>query len=109
MEPPERFQTQAFRSASTTFVHFFIKPFKAVFNRCVTDEGDSNPFSPTFGQSPAVIVGREQLLNLICRAFTRGTDPARKTLLRAYRGSGKTVVLNEIQDLASAAGWLGGW
>jgi AAA ATPase domain len=72
----------------------------------MTTVGDLNPFSPTFGQSPAVVVGREQLLELVSRAFVPGSDPARKTLLRAYRGSGKTVLLNEIQDLATAAGWL---
>ncbi len=67
---------------------------------------DSNPFSPSFGQSPAVIVGRQQLLSVISRAFSPTPDPARKTLLRAHRGSGKTVMLNEIQDLAADAGWM---
>jgi hypothetical protein len=72
----------------------------------VVDPEAPNPFSPTFGSPPAVIVGRQQLLDDIRRAFGADTHPARKTLLRAHRGSGKTVLLNAIQDLAAERGWL---
>jgi AAA ATPase domain len=70
----------------------------------VAQANDANPFSP--GAPPAVVIGRQRLLQEIERAFGDQRHRARKTVLRAHRGSGKTVLLDEIQDLATAAGWL---
>ncbi len=70
----------------------------------MADVNDPNPFSP--GAPPAVVIGRQRLLEEVGRAFSDQRHRARKTVLRAHRGSGKTVLLDEIQDLATAAGWL---
>ncbi len=66
----------------------------------------ANPFTPGFGTSPRILVGREEVLGEIGAAFGSVLYPHRTTWLRAPRGSGKTVLLNEIQDLAAHAGWL---
>lgn len=68
---------------------------------------ESNPFTPGFGTQPPVIVGRGDVLAKIQPVFER-FDPRnayRAVLLRAHRGAGKTVLLDEIQELAARAGW----
>lgn len=65
-----------------------------------------NPFTPGFGTAPRVLVGRDELLGQVSRAFGEHFDPHRATWLRAARGTGKTALLNEIQDLAGLAGWV---
>jgi hypothetical protein len=65
-----------------------------------------NPFSPTFGTSPRVVVGREQIVQRIAQALDNPFDPARKTLFVASRGCGKTVLLNEAQMVARQRGWF---
>lgn len=67
--------------------------------------GAVNPFTPDFGTTPRLLVGRDEVLGQIGRAFGPGFDPHRTTWLRAARGTGKTVLLNEVQDLAGLAGW----
>lgn len=66
-----------------------------------------NPFSPTFGASPPVIAGRGDLLDAIDDALATGpTHPDYTTLFLGARGVGKTVMLNAVEDLARARGWL---
>lgn len=66
-----------------------------------------NPFSPTFGASPPVMAGRDELLDAIDDALATGpTHPDYTTLFLGARGVGKTVMLNAIEDLARARGWL---
>lgn len=65
-----------------------------------------NPFTPGFGKHPTVVVGRDEILTEAREAFGDDWHPTRKMLLQAHRGSGKTVLLDEIQDIATAAGWL---
>ncbi len=66
-----------------------------------------NPFSPTFGRSPAVLIGRDAIIEEIDAAFDDGPgSPVRTVLFTGARGMGKTVMLNEYQDLARARGWL---
>lgn len=65
-----------------------------------------NPFTPGFGKHPLVVVGRREILDEARNAFADAWHPARKMLLQAHRGSGKTVLLDEIQDIATGAGWL---
>jgi hypothetical protein len=65
-----------------------------------------NPFTPGFGTTPRVLVDRQQIVDLLARAFLPGFDPHRATWLKAPRGTGKTVLLNEVQDRAQQAGWI---
>lgn len=67
----------------------------------------SNPFTPSFGTLPAVVVGRDEVLHGIDPIFRHfdKRDIHWATHLRAHRGAGKTVLLDQIQDMATAAGW----
>lgn len=66
-----------------------------------------NPFSPTFGVSPPVLAGRDDILDDVDDAFATGpTHPDYTTLFVGVRGAGKTVMLNAVEDLARARGWL---
>lgn len=66
----------------------------------------TNPFKPTAGAEPPVLVGRRKVLD----DFTDGLDEgpgARGRLMRITgpRGSGKTVLLTELGDIARNHGW----
>ena len=72
-----------------------------------SDLASRNPFCPTFGASPPVIAGRDDILDAIGDAFATGpTHPDYTTLFLGVRGAGKTVMLNAVEDLARARGWL---
>lgn len=65
-----------------------------------------NPFTPTFGVSPPLLVGRSDLLDDFVTALEDGAGaPGRMTLYTGARGTGKTVMLNEVEDLARQQGW----
>ena len=65
-----------------------------------------NPFTPTFGASPLVVGDRDRLVTQIRSALETGPrHPAYTTLATGERGMGKTVLLNEIEDLAHQRGW----
>ena len=67
----------------------------------------SNPFSPGFGRSPSSLVGRDDLRVELASGLATGPNDNRYTsVLMGVRGSGKTVMLNEIEDLAAADGWV---
>ena len=64
-------------------------------------------FSPSFGNRPSYLVGREEIL----ASFMRGIESApgsreRATLLLGQRGSGKTVLLWELADRAATQGFV---
>ena len=67
----------------------------------------SNPFSPGAGAPPPELVGRGPLLEqarvLLGRVKQR--RPEKSLLLTGLRGVGKTVLLNEIDRMAKAAGY----
>ena len=65
-----------------------------------------NPFSPSFGISPPVLVGRRDVLNSFDTVFDSIRSPSYATLLWGFRGVGKTVLLNEMEDRAKARGWV---
>lgn len=66
-----------------------------------------NPFHPTFGVSPPLLVGRDDLLDEFVEALEDGPGAAgRATLYTGARGSGKTVMLNAVEDRAKALGWV---
>lgn len=70
-------------------------------------EASSNPFSPGFGRSPRSLVGRDDLLRDLASGLMSGPEDSRYTsILMGVRGSGKTVVLNEIEDGAARSGWV---
>lgn len=66
-----------------------------------------NPFRPSFGNSPPVLAGRDELIEQFAEALDNGPGaPGRATLYTGVRGTGKTVMLNEVADVAYQRGWL---
>jgi len=66
-----------------------------------------NPFRPSFGRTPPVLAGRDDLVVRFADTFTSGAwVPERISLVRGLRGIGKTVLLNAIEDAARGAGWF---
>ncbi len=68
---------------------------------------EGNPFTPSFGTLPSVLVGRDDVLAGIVPLFATFSknDMHWATHLRGHRGVGKTVLLDQIQDAATDAGW----
>lgn len=67
----------------------------------------SNPFHPSFGVSPPLLVGRDDLISEFVEAIEDGPGSAgRATLYTGPRGAGKTALLNAIEDRSRAKGWL---
>lgn len=66
-----------------------------------------NPFSPGAGAPPPELVGREPVLEQarILLGRIKAGRPEKSLLLTGLRGVGKTVLLNEIQRMAAAAGY----
>ncbi len=68
---------------------------------------DVNPFTPTFGTSPPLLVGRDSDLEDFREGLRDGPgSPERATLVTGLRGTGKTVMLNAYEDVAGVEGWL---
>lgn len=65
-----------------------------------------NPFKPTAGAEPPVLIGRDRAIEDFRDAIDEGVG-ARARLMRITgpRGSGKTVLLTELGDIARAKGW----
>ena len=69
--------------------------------------GMQNPFHASFGVSPPLLVGRDELLEDFVEALEDGPGSAgRATLYTGARGAGKTVMLNAVEDRARERGWL---
>jgi hypothetical protein len=67
----------------------------------------ANPFKPSFGVSPPVLVGRDALIEEFVEGLEDGPgSAARATIYTGARGSGKTVMLNAVEDRARKLGWL---
>lgn len=67
----------------------------------------ANPFKPSFGVSPPVLVGRDGLIEEFVEGLEDGPGAAaRATIYTGARGSGKTVMLNAVEDRARELGWL---
>src|ERR1035438_1989518 len=67
----------------------------------------ANPFKPSFGVSPPVLVGRDALLDEFVEGLEDGPgSAARATIYTGARGSGKTVMLNAVEDRAREHGWV---
>lgn len=66
-----------------------------------------NPFHASFGVSPPLLVGRDEVLEDFVEALENGPGSAgRATLYTGARGAGKTVMLNAVEDRAREQGWL---
>lgn len=67
----------------------------------------SNPFRPTFGVTPPLLVGRDSEILAFGDALDAGPGaPGRATLYTGVRGIGKTVMLNEAESQARQRGWV---
>jgi len=67
----------------------------------------ANPFKPSFGVSPPLLVGRDPLIEEFVEGLEDGPGAAaRATIYTGARGSGKTVMLNAVEDRARELGWL---
>ena len=66
-----------------------------------------NPFTPTFGVTPPMLVGRDEEISTFADALDDGPGaPGCAMLFTGARGSGKTVMLNAVEDAAARRGWL---
>ncbi|GAB3267032.1 ATP-binding protein [Alteromonas gracilis] len=66
-----------------------------------------NPFTPSFGVTPPLLAGREDQLAAFAEGLEEGVgSPTRAVLFTGARGSGKTVMLNAVEDVARAHGWV---
>lgn len=66
-----------------------------------------NPFTPSFGQIPLHMAGRDRVIDEMTRAFDNGVgDPNASTILIGARGTGKTALLSLLAHEAQGLGWL---
>ena len=66
-----------------------------------------NPFRPDFGRSPLVWSGRDELLGPYRKTMSqREWSISRSIVISGMRGTGKTVLLNEMEDFAQSQGWV---
>ena len=57
-----------------------------------------NPFTPSFGVSPPLLIGRDDVLARFGEALEDGPgSPGRATLYTGARGTGRTVLLNAVE------------
>lgn len=67
----------------------------------------TNPFKPTAGMTPPVLVGRQHDLDDFSYALDDGVGaPGRLMYITGARGVGKTVMLNALGNIARQRDWL---
>lgn len=64
-----------------------------------------NPFTPGFGAPPEMFFGRRSYLDLLEHAMDDPHDRYRIFFLEGTRGSGKTVLLHRLAEVAGRSGW----
>lgn len=67
-----------------------------------------NPYNPGAGTRPPALVGRESAIrdmDVTLQRLLRGTN-SQSQLLTGLRGVGKTVLLNEFEELADGRGYF---
>jgi hypothetical protein len=67
-----------------------------------------NPYSPGAGTRPSALVGRDnelQAMDVSLQRLLLGRD-GRSQMLTGLRGVGKTVLLNEIEQIADSHGYF---
>ena len=73
----------------------------------MTVDRGPNPFRPGFGSSPPTLVESDHHTELFGEALDSGPGAyGRVLLLVGQRGTGKTVTLNALEDMAGPKGWL---
>lgn len=66
-----------------------------------------NPFKPTAGARPPMLVGRAELREDFAESISNGAGaPGLLSIYSGPRGIGKTVMLGEIEDEAIEHGWM---
>ncbi len=66
-----------------------------------------NPFKPTAGATPPLLVGRSEVVDEFGESIGDGPGaPSRLLRFTGARGVGKTVMLTEIADVAEQRGWV---
>lgn len=66
-----------------------------------------NPFTPSFGERPAYLAGRQHIVDDFVHAFQSARRrPALTSLLLGARGTGKTTILALAADKAQENGWV---
>lgn len=69
--------------------------------------GRRNPFTPTFGQMPPFMAGRDDVIQELLRAFENGIgDPNLSSIFVGARGTGKTALLTYLSQEAASRGWI---
>jgi hypothetical protein len=72
-----------------------------------TDKAATNPFLPTFGNKPLILIGREGVLQHLEDGL-HGVPgyPSRASLIIGQRGTGKTALLLELSERAERADFV---
>ena len=66
-----------------------------------------NPFKPTAGKMPPELIGRDYIVEAFVDGIENGAGaPERLMRLTGARGMGKTVMLNELGNVARERDWL---
>lgn len=66
-----------------------------------------NPFTPSFGEIPTCMAGREQVLANLTRALeSERRRPELTTIFSGARGTGKTTMLSLVSEKAIEQGWI---
>ncbi len=73
----------------------------------VDEHSAANPFSPSFGTTPPLLAGRDEVMARFAEAIEAGpTHPDYTLLVTGDRGTGKTALLNALEAMVSERGWL---
>lgn len=65
-----------------------------------------NPFKPTAGKMPPILIGRESIVNDFTDGLENGAGaPGRLMVITGQRGFGKTVLLTQLGKEAQKRGW----
>jgi hypothetical protein len=67
----------------------------------------ANPFKPTAGKMPPILIGRQNVIDDFTDGLRNGAGaPGRLMLITGQRGYGKTVMLTELTRVAEGHGWV---
>lgn len=70
-------------------------------------DSTGNPFKPTAGATPPLLVGRQHLVDELAESLDDGPGaPGRLSIFTGARGVGKTVMLTEAGAQARPRGWI---